>query len=62
MEWPSWRMNTPISLSKGLLIAFALIAGSWAGKSWMAPEGMPGTSTDTGKVAKIGFESLFIGS
>lgn len=62
MEWPSWRMNTPIALSKGLLIAFALIAGSWAGKSWMNPEGTAGIPSDTGKVAKIGFESLFIGS
>lgn len=62
MEWPSWRMNTPIALSKGLLIAFALVAGSWGGKSWMTPEGKNSAPTDTGRVTKIGFESLFIGS
>jgi membrane-bound lytic murein transglycosylase D len=63
MEWPSWRMNNPIALSKGLLIAFALLAGSWAGRSWLVgADAITTNSGDTGRIAKIGFESLFIGS
>lgn len=60
MEWLGNRITNPINLSKIVLIAFALLAGSWAGSNWADRE-VNNAVTDTSRVTKIGFESLFTG-
>jgi membrane-bound lytic murein transglycosylase D len=58
MEWLGNRITNPINLSKFVLIAFAVVAGSWAGGNWV-DYGPANPTTDTSRITKIGFESLF---
>jgi membrane-bound lytic murein transglycosylase D len=58
MEWLGNRITNPMHLSKIVLIAFACIAGSWAGGKWNDLSS-PNLVNDTSRLKKIGFESLF---
>ena len=59
MEWLGNRITNPINLSKFVLSAFALAAGSWAGTNWNNAGSAYPSGNDTTRVMKIGFESLF---
>jgi membrane-bound lytic murein transglycosylase D len=59
MEWLGNRITNPINLSKFILVAFALVAGSWAGSNWYNAGSAYPSGNDTTRVLKIGFESLF---